>query len=222
MSSQEYLADYNTPSGPYDNKGTAPPDETTASYSNEEKREEFGMEDSPVGRKRDKKTYNMRKISLLRVLIIMYNFTFMVLSVIIVGAGIYLLVSGNDISFSISSFLSGSIIVILVGLTILGLSVMGLVAAIFPIHLLLWLYAVFMFLVFIVAVAIGAFGFVVRNDITQSKYKCTVEPAGNTTLVQIRKFVGLERMKCIVKRSFEIIPDYTGSTVHKFEKCIHS
>ena len=166
MSSRESLTDF---SGPYDNKGSAPPDESTASHSGQEKRDTFGMEESTKERTKDKKTKGLRKISLLRVLLMMYNVMFMVLSIVILASGIYLLVSGNDVSFAISNFLSGSIIVILIGVVILALSILGLVAAIFPFHFLLWLYATLMFLVFVVEVAIGVWGFVVRDDIVLSK-----------------------------------------------------
>ena len=170
MSSREDLTDFVDQSGPYDNKGSAPPDENTASTSGEEKRQDFGVEESTKEDPKDRAIRKMRKISFLRVMIMLYNSIFMVLSIIILIVGIYLLVSGNDVSFSNSNILSGSIFVILVGMVILGLSILGLIAAIFPLHGVLWLYAILMFVVFFLEVAIGVWGFVVRNDITLSKF----------------------------------------------------
>ena len=97
------------------------------------------------------------------------NLAFLVLGVIVLIVGIYLLVSGDDISFSGSTFLSGSIIVIIVSLVLLGLSVFGLVAAVLPFHALLWIYAGLMCVVLAVEIAIGVWGFAVRDDIVFRK-----------------------------------------------------
>ena len=112
---------------------------------------------------------SMRKISFIRVFIMMYNLVFSVLGIVVLIVGIYLLVSGDDISFSGSTFLSGSIIVIVVSLVILGLSVFGLIAAILPFHALLWIYAGLMCGVLVVEIAIGVWGFAVRDDIVFRK-----------------------------------------------------
>lgn len=112
---------------------------------------------------------NMRKINCIRVFIMAYNLAFLVLGVIVLIVGIYLLVSGDDISFSGSTFLSGSIIVIIVSLVLLGLSVFGLVAAVLPFHALLWIYAGLMCVVLAVEIAIGVWGFAVRDDIVFRK-----------------------------------------------------
>ncbi|KAI6658117.1 CD9 antigen-like [Oopsacas minuta] len=157
-------------SGPYDNKGISPPDENTASVSVEVTKaelleiEEPGTED----RSDQERLNNLRAISCLRVSIIIYNLLFLLMSLIIISVGIYMYVSGDDVSFSVSTFVSGSIVVVIIGITILALSIMGLVVALLPLYILLFIYCVLMFLVFAVEVSIGVWGFVNYDDITIS------------------------------------------------------
>ncbi|KAI6657068.1 Tetraspanin-6 isoform X2 [Oopsacas minuta] len=132
----------------------------------EKQKENFEItEGSSEEKEQREQLSNMRKINLLRVSMMVYNIVFLILSVIILITGIYLLVSGDDISFSGTNFLSGSIIVIIVGVVVLGLSILGFIAAILPFHILIWIYALLMFLVFAVEIGIGVWGFVVRDDI---------------------------------------------------------
>ena len=148
-----------------------PPPEEKVTTPEEKQIEEFEIVTDPESKDEQarERLSSMRKINFIRVLIMVYNLAFLVLGIVVLSVGIYLLVSGDDISFSVSTFLSGSIVVIIVSLVLLGLSVFGLIAAIIPLHALLWIYAGLMCVVLAIEIAIGVWGFAVRDDIVISK-----------------------------------------------------
>ena len=162
---------FSTPSGPYDNTGVSQPNEKTASQSIEQTRnDKFELEDYNATKSEKHFCTLKNKFMALRIVTFFFNLSFLILSFVLLGIGIYLLISENDISFSFTNFLSGSILVIIVGIIILVISSLGVISSIFPIQFFLMIYIIFMLIVLIIEISIGVWGFVVQDDVKLGEY----------------------------------------------------
>jgi hypothetical protein len=113
-----------------------------------------------------------------KVLFIIFNVAFMLVGLAILIAGAYLASISSDLSFITgSSTLTGALIIVVAGLFSMLLAIMGILAAIFQLRFILLLYALIIFIIIILEIAAGIYGFVRFRELLDGEIKEEFEMA---------------------------------------------